>query len=339
MALGYGLVSAQRPPGDPRSWEQIYAEALTITERAEHLGYSTVWTTEHHFVDDGYMPSLLATMAAMAARTTTIRLGTGVLLAPLHDPLRLAEDAATVQVISDGRLLLGLGLGWSEIEFDALRGVPIEQRGRSMTEVLHILRQAMTGDPIDHVGEVYDLPAVGVRPAPQTPYPLIIGGSAEPALRRAGRLADGFFSNAPPHKMPEQVAVIRKAADEAGRDLSSFQWHAYSYVWPCDDADAGWEEVKPLLWASRWKYSDMGASALRSGSVTSPPPIDEDAIERMRKYALVGTGEQIVERIHELRSATGVEFEFSARAHYPELTLERQTEVLERLAAEVLPNV
>src|SRR6059058_2219613 len=102
MRLGFGLVTCQQNPADPekRSDADLYAQALELARMCESAGLASYWVSEHHFVDDGYMPSTLATLAAVAAVTDRIALGTGVLLAPLWDPMRVAEDAATVDLLS-----------------------------------------------------------------------------------------------------------------------------------------------------------------------------------------------------------------------------------------------
>jgi alkanesulfonate monooxygenase SsuD/methylene tetrahydromethanopterin reductase-like flavin-dependent oxidoreductase (luciferase family) len=329
MGIGFGLVSCQLTPGDPRGWSELYAEALELTEQAERLGFDSIWTTEHHFIDDGYMPSVLPMSAAMAARTNRIEIGTGVVLAPLYHPLRLAEDAATVDLISGGRLVLGLGLGWSEIEFTAL-GADRSQRGRAMEEMLQLLPTAFAGQAVDSVGPVYQLPGVRVRPVPGRPIPIVVGGGAEPAVRRAGRLADGFFSNASPEGFKRQVRWADEGLAERGHP--PFRWIYYTYIYPCSDPDQGWDEIGHHVWASRWKYGDMEASATRAGPPPSPPPLDSENEAKLRKSVLLGRPDDLAQHISRLREEVGVDFEFVARAYYPGLSYERQLQVLEDLA-------
>ena len=281
MTLGFGLLSAQLRPGEAPDWERAYDETLRVAEHAETLGYDSIWTTEHHFVDDGYMPSLLVTSAAIAARTDRIRIGTGVLLAPMHDPLRLAEDAATVQTISHGRLILGLGLGWSPIELAAL-GPGKRVRGKALDEVLEILPKAWSGEPFSHKGDVYDLPEVAVRPVPSSPIPILIGGDAEPAIRRAARLADGFFANATAEGLIQQVRWASDELEASGRDPDDFRWTHYSILYPADSQEQAWAEAGNHLWQLEWKYDDMVASAARSGPVPEAPPLAEEAAAELR---------------------------------------------------------
>ena len=146
VQIGIGLFTGQVPPGSERTFEQEYREMLDLVRLAEALGFDSAWVSEHHGSSDGYMPSLLTMLAAFAAATERIRLGTGVVLAPLHDPLRLAEDASMVDQLSGGRLLLGLGLGWREEEFRTF-GVPMEERVIRLIETIDSVRPRQ-----DHAG-------------------------------------------------------------------------------------------------------------------------------------------------------------------------------------------
>src|SRR5713101_777560 len=102
----------RNPPSSARSFETLYADTLKQASLAEELGFDSIWLTEHHFTDDGYLPSMMPMAAAIAARTHRVSIGTYVLLAPFQHPLKLAEDAAVVDVISGGRLRLGIGQGY-----------------------------------------------------------------------------------------------------------------------------------------------------------------------------------------------------------------------------------
>src|SRR5512132_350791 len=188
MELGFGIITCQRTATETRSDEELYADALELAVTAERLGFDSVWVSEHHFVDDGYLPSLLPMCAAIAARTQRVAIGTGLLLAPLHDPLRIAEDAAVVDLLSRGRLILGLGLGWREEEFEGL-GVPIGERAARLERSVDALRHAWRGAPASKGAAPV---VVTPRPARQGGPPIWIGAWAERAVRRAGRIADGF---------------------------------------------------------------------------------------------------------------------------------------------------
>jgi alkanesulfonate monooxygenase SsuD/methylene tetrahydromethanopterin reductase-like flavin-dependent oxidoreductase (luciferase family) len=332
MALGFGLLSAQRAPGDSRSWEDVYAETIHLSVALEDMGYGTVWTTEHHFVDDGYMPSLLVTSAAIAAATESITIGTGVVLAPLHHPVRLAEDAATVQVISNGRLLLGLGLGWSQIEYDVL-GADISTRGRAMSEILQFLPRAWTGEPFTWSGDIYSYPELAIRPAPSKPIPVIVGGGVDAAVRRAARYADGFFSNAPPDEFVHQVRVGTDEMERVGRDPTKFRWIYYGVMYPGPK-----HEIAQSVWSQMWKYSDMEASASRSG-IAEPPLLDQTSQGIVTERILGGSSPEILDTLGSIHERVGAPVEWVARSFFSDLPHARQLEIAQQLATEVLPFV
>jgi probable F420-dependent oxidoreductase len=338
MGLGFGLLSAQLRPGET-DWTRAYDETIRLAVEAERLGFRSVWTTEHHFVDDGYMPSLLVVGAALAQATSRIELGTGVILAPMYQPLRLAEDAATVQLLSHGRLILGLGLGWSEVEFVGL-GADARRRGAAMEEILRILPQAWTGEPFTHHGAVYDLPTLAVRPAPSTRIPIIVGGGAEPAIRRAARLADGIFVSSPVAKFVEQVHWVLDECERIGRDPATFHFIHYSVLMPGASRAEALARYRDAAWAVQWKYSDMGASATRRLPPPSPPKFnrpDETLVTGRAAHA--GPPDELVEALLDIRTQAGVAVEFVARSHFPLLDYEAQVDLMQVLSEGVAPHV
>jgi probable F420-dependent oxidoreductase len=224
MRIGFGL---------PVSGAWATPENITaFATRAEQAGYASLWTFQRLLVPEGarmdpVYQSVLDPVAAMsyaAAVTTRVRLGVAVINVPYVSPGYLAKQAASVDVLSRGRLDLGLGLGWMPEEF-ALTGGSMERRGARLAEYIEVLRGLWGSMPTQFTGEFYQVPRGTAAPVPVQPGgpPILVGGTAERALRRAGRIADGWVtsSRADLAKIAPSVAVVRGAAAEVGRDPNS----------------------------------------------------------------------------------------------------------------------
>src|SRR5690348_7114847 len=146
-------------PSDGRSLAALYRDHLEEAVLAEEFGFDCVWASEHHFSPDAWNPSPFPFLAAVAARTSRVRLGTYVLLLPLHNPLRIAEDAAVLDNISGGRVDLGVGVGSSPEEFRTF-GIPIENRLGRTFEALRVIERCFSGERFSHQGKYYKFPDV-----------------------------------------------------------------------------------------------------------------------------------------------------------------------------------
>jgi probable F420-dependent oxidoreductase len=337
MHLGFGLLTAQHHPLDSRTDAEIYADVVDYGVLADRAGLHSVWTSEHHFVDDGYMPSQLPVLAAIAARTEQIQLGTGVLLAPMFDPLHLAEDAATVDLLSNGRLILGLGIGWRDEEFAAF-GTP-SRKGERLEAQIAVLRQAW-GDGLttgDGAVYAYDAPGHNVTPKPVrgAATPIWIGGGAEPAVRRVGRVADGYLgSGASPQALAQRADWIREEAELAGRDPAAITiaLHRMAFAWHGDDA---WERIEDQARYMVWKYEDMGrANGSRERLLPGPADAPADVV---RHRMLVGSPEEVADGVRAYADVVGPGGLFVFRTYFPGLDPSVQREAFDILVEDVLP--
>jgi probable F420-dependent oxidoreductase len=200
-----------------------------IGAEAEELGYHSLWTLQRLVVavDQGLDPiyrSVLdpvAALAFVAARTSRLRLGVAVINLPFVSPTYLAKQAASLDVLSDGRLDLGLGVGWSPAEFRAT-GASTARRGPRTVEYLQVLRTLFADEVSSFDGEFYSVPPSRMLPKPvqQPGPPVLLGGSVPAALARAGRIADGWISRSATDlsRIADDIAVVRRGAEEAGRD-------------------------------------------------------------------------------------------------------------------------
>lgn len=331
MKFGFGLITCERHPADVREPSEILAHALALAEQAERLGFDSVWVSEHHFLDDGYLPSLLPMCAAVAARTESIAIGTGVLLAPLHDPIRVAEDAAVVDLLSKGRLILGLGAGWRREELDAF-GVAPGQTGRRLERAVRILREAWGPGLV----EEYDL-GVAVTPKPIGGGPPIwIGALSEAGVRRAGRVADGLLATeATPTSFAEQVSWAAEERARAGRGDEPFTNAVVVsvFAWPGPDA---WELIRDSHHYVVWKYLDMEGARGRTGPPPMPPRLSPDEEEALRRQIVVGRPEEVAEELDRFRRVAGDGIHIVARLYWPGLDPSVQAEALTVFAETVM---
>jgi alkanesulfonate monooxygenase SsuD/methylene tetrahydromethanopterin reductase-like flavin-dependent oxidoreductase (luciferase family) len=341
IRLGFGLITCQRYPGDARSDEQLYVEAIDLAVEAERLGFDSVWVSEHHFVDDAYLPSLLPVCAAIVARTERITVGTGLLLAPLYEPIRLAEDAATVDLLSHGRFVLGIGLGWREEEFEVLR-VPLSERAARLEGAVSACRQAWSGQPVrGGPGLSYPGPYVSPLPATDGGPPIWIGALSEAGVRRAGRIADGFMATeVTPESMAQQISWVGEELAAAGRDAGSFTFSVHLPTFAYEgDGQRAWRTIEPFHRYVSWKYEDM-EHARRSGGPPQPPPdADGPAEAALRESIIFGTAEEVAARIRRFDEAAGGDLHFIARLYWPGMDFVLQKETMQMFAESVAPRL
>src|SRR5262247_1482861 len=218
--MKFGLYSSIANPPRGEHLDRCIDETIAEAQLAEACGFDSCFFGEHHQDHDGFLPSPLIVATAVAARTQRLRVGTSVILLPLHHPVHVAEDAITLDLVSKGRLIVGVGIGYQPADFRAF-AVPMEHRLALFEESVEILRQCWTGEPFSFRGKHYTLEDVQIRPRPyQRPGPpLWIGASIPAAARRAGRIADAFVGT-PSTALESATRLVdtyREAAREAGR--------------------------------------------------------------------------------------------------------------------------
>lgn len=306
----------RRAPEADQSWARDYGFALEMCEEAEHLGAASVWFSEHHLFDDGYLPQPLTFAAAAAARTRRVRIGTAVLLAPLRHPLHIAEEAAVVDLISDGRLDLGLGAGYRAAEFAAF-GADFAARFTTLDETVPRLR------------EIWMSGAVLPQPV-QRPVPLWLGYSGPRGARRAGRLGTGLLAVDPALVEP-YLAGLR----EGGHDVASARTAGLVPAVVSEDPERDWPEVSrhhARQWDSYFRHAAPDGSPA--------PRIDPERARRRgyspRNGALVyGTPEHVAATLNAQLAGRPVDTVLvwaSIGAMLPERTARNVRTVLKRLA-------
>jgi alkanesulfonate monooxygenase SsuD/methylene tetrahydromethanopterin reductase-like flavin-dependent oxidoreductase (luciferase family) len=299
------------------SERQVYDSALAQMLAAESLGYQSVWFAEHHFNDYGLCPAPPVLASYVAARTTTLRLGMGVSLLPLHHPVDLAEQLAVLDVVSGGRLDVGVGRGGTLQDYQTFQSDRDDSRAR-VEEGIEIMRACWRGAPFDFHGRFHSADALHVRPAPiQAPHPpLFVASNSEDSVLSAARLGlptlSSFF--VPLDELVRRRTLYRETARAAGRgeaeiaDLERRSW-VMRVVHVAPDYDAAFRAAEPPFMSYQRKMSRLRSDATGG---TVPNSFDRTAL-RLRpfqsylddRWLHVGTPDQVRDSLHEHLATSG----------------------------------
>jgi probable F420-dependent oxidoreductase len=241
----------------------LESEGIESVWAVEHVVVAASYEPNYPYSADGRMPSApnvvpmpdpLEVLAHLAATTERLMLGTCVVVAPLHSPAVLAKRAATLDLLSGGRFLLGLGIGWQREEYAAV-GVPFERRGERLEECIGAMRALWSDDPATYEGRTVNFRDVHLTLSPTAGrVPIVLGGNSEPAIRRAGRLADGWFPyTIGPEELARGADLLRQSAEAAGRSAGDIE----ITVWP---GSADPKRELDVAWMRR--YLEAGATRI-----------------------------------------------------------------------------
>jgi alkanesulfonate monooxygenase SsuD/methylene tetrahydromethanopterin reductase-like flavin-dependent oxidoreductase (luciferase family) len=293
----------RNPPGWRQDWSRLYGFTLEMCQEAERLGAHSIWVTEHHMFEDGYLTQPLTFLAAVAARTKRIRLGTAILLAPLRSAVQISEEAAVVDILSSGRLELGLGAGYRKPEFD-LFGADPGKRYTTTDARARELRQIWANDK-------------HMPPPVQARLPIWMGYQGPKGARRAGLLGEGLLS-----ANSQLLEPYRQGLIEGGHDPQSARMAGGITGWITEDPEADWPVVSKHF---AYQMDSYRRYMFEGTDQPAPRPVDPD---KMRQRELGGvlcsflhaTPEDAARRIKQYTAGAPIEsvFFWASLAGMPE---------------------
>jgi probable F420-dependent oxidoreductase len=312
------------------------------SQLAEALGFDVVLLAEHHFwAEATAWGSPLMALAGIAQRTKTIQVGTGVLLLPLYQPVHVAEDAAFLDMMSGGRLILGLGLGYVQEEFDSFQ-VPLKERGARLEEGVQIIERLWTEDSVSFDGKFTRLKDLTIFPKPtQKPRPpIILGGWAEKAVTRAARIADGWMSGPSGHI--ERLKTCRKIFDEAwqqsGKSAKQSEIHILREVYVDEDPRRVKEIGMKFMMKANYETFIVQKHLQRPELMAPRTHSGEIDLDRLHENRwILGTPEEVIEEIQRYQEELNPTL-ISCRLVYPGMPREDALRSIRLFGEKVLPK-
>ncbi len=313
------------------TWADLYGAAIEQAQLAEELGFESAVVSEHHFKKEGWIPSPFVLCGAIAARTSRIRVGTDIVILPFQHPIRIAEEILTLDNLSRGRAVLGVGMGDSEAEFTVFQTLYRQRVSRS-EEAMKVIRRLMNEERVTHDGTYFRFDDVTVSPRPlQRPGPPIwYGAISEAGARRAARLADALIMG--PTLDLDRLRAMRGAYDEElqarGHDASSGQVILRREAYVAEDGSTAWRQA---LAALKYQYSEIYTNFPSGGS-------DEEFRTYAKERFLVGDPREVLALAEQLRDELRVDL-LLLRLQLPGLADHHVIEATRLLGNEVLPRL
>jgi alkanesulfonate monooxygenase SsuD/methylene tetrahydromethanopterin reductase-like flavin-dependent oxidoreductase (luciferase family) len=335
--MRFGLMEDFRNPLKwRRPFPDLYRDILAQIKMSEDLGFDHVWLTEHHFTEDGYNPSILPTAAAIAAQTNRIRIATFILLMPYNHPVRIAEDVANVDIISNGRFDFGVGQGYSYHEFKSFC-IDRKTRARRLYEAMDIYERIHKEERVTFKGEFTQIEDVFLSPKPvQQPHPPIwVGARGPKGIKRAAQHGYNFMATFGPDPAP----LYQQTLKEAGYNPDDFKIAQLRMGHIADSEDQAWDECQDHLFHLLEFYQDILEGANDAEGDDQPLPIKEARDIRdsaLNEVFLVGTVDQVAEKLDKFCN----EFictDFVFNMQLPGMDVATCNRAIERFAKEVMP--
>lgn len=329
--LSFGLLyDLRNPPEWRKPWAEHYAETLDFIAWSETIGFDGAWVPEHHLTDDGYAPSPLIALAAIAARTKAMKIGTGVALAPLYHPVRFAEDCAMIDLISNGRLEIAVALGYRQRE-TAAYGLDFRTRTSRMDEFLQIVRRLWDGETVTFEGKHFNIKDAAIMPQPvRGRIPLFVGAYSEKAMARVAKYGDGYFG------ANELYDIYVEKLRECGK--ASADGRFYQATLPIvvsHDPEAAMEELAPYyLYVNNFYGVWMSENQLGVEVDDPPRPLTLDEFKASGLLQIMSPA-QAIAMFKDMHARTGVEHVTIPVP--PGLPISKFVKYAETFAREVVP--
>lgn len=333
MKLGIYL-NAQHPAGDDPA--RRFAETVEQVRLIRQLGFDSIWSGEHHVTDGFHYFPLLPMLQRLAAEAEGLHIGTNIVLLPLHNPVEMAEIGAFLDVITGGKFMLGVGLGYRNEEF-AVFGVPIKERVSRLSEGVEIIRRLWSEDGVTHRGRHWRFENVTIRPRPlQEPRPpIMVAAQVEASIECAARLADGWCVVPVPKtdEMMTHAALYAKARAAAG--LPPSQHIARIYEVACaPDEETALRRAAPFLLAKYASYASWGLPGLKFDKGSAP----EEQLKQLAADRFgIGSPSQVIDGLLK-QHRIGITH-VTMRVSWPGMKQDDILSGIELLGRKVLPEV